>query len=235
MEDNLARATEAGLLFPPGAAWHYSIGIDVLGAVMMKAAGATLQEICERHVFKPLGITDTGFRVADETRLATPYANAAPDPIRVPEEHKQPFLPDLAPIRFSLARAFDRQGFQGGGTGMTGSADDVARILDTIRAGGAPILSKDSAAAMTTNQIGPLRVLFDPTGGTAFGFGGAILLNPTASGSALSPGSWQWGGVWGHSWFVDPARRLTIVNLTNTMPEGMLGQLPGDVVRAAIS
>jgi CubicO group peptidase (beta-lactamase class C family) len=235
MEEELARATEAGLTFPPGAMWLYSIGIDVMGAVMMKAAGATLHDICDQHVFKPLGITDTGFKVADRTRLATPYANAAPEPIRVPENYQQPFLPNLAPISFSLARAFDTKGFQGGGTGMTGSADDMARILDAVRAGGTPILSQASASAMMSNQIGPLRILFDPTGGAAFGFGGSILLDPAASGSPLSPGSWQWGGVWGHSWFVDPARRLTIVNLTNTMLEGMSGQLPRDVLAAVLA
>lgn len=232
MEEELRRAVEAGLTFPPGAAWLYSIGIDVLGAVMMKAAGLTLHQICDRHVFQPLRITDTGFKVADEKRLATPYSNDAPQPLRVPEEFKQPFLPNLAPISFSLARAFDTKGFQGGGTGMVGSADDVARILDTVRSGGGQVVSKASAAAMMSNQIGPLRIVFDPTGNTAFGFGGSILLNPAATGSPLSPGSWQWGGVWGHSWFVDPTRKLTIVNLTNTMPEGMIGQLPRDVLAA---
>jgi CubicO group peptidase (beta-lactamase class C family) len=234
MEENLARAVEGGLTFPPGAAWLYSIGIDVMGAVMMKAADATLHQICDRLVFQPLGITDTGFKVADEKRLATPYSNSLPEPIRVPEEFKQPFLPDLAPISFSLSRAFDTKGFQGGGTGMVGGADDVARFLDTIRSGGEPIISKESATAMLSNQIGKLRVLFDPTGNTGFGFGGSILLDPAASGSVLSPGSWQWGGVWGHSWFVDPVRRMTIVNLTNTMPEGMMGQLPRDVLAAAV-
>jgi CubicO group peptidase (beta-lactamase class C family) len=235
MEEELSRATAAGLAFPPGAAWLYSIGIDVMGAVMMKAAGKSLQDICDAYIFRPLKITDTGFKVADRARLVTPYSNAAPEPIRVPDEYKQPFLPNLAPISFSLARAFDTKGFQGGGTGMTGKADDMARILDAVRAGGAPILSQASAAAMMSNQIGPLRILFDPTGNTAFGFGGSILLNPAASGSLLSPGSWQWGGVWGHSWFVDPARKLTIVNLTNTMLEGMSGQLPRDVLAAVLA
>jgi CubicO group peptidase (beta-lactamase class C family) len=36
-------------------------------------------------------------------------------------------------------------------------------------------------------------------------------------------GTWSWGGVWGHSWFVDPAHDLTVALLTNTAIEGMLG------------
>jgi CubicO group peptidase (beta-lactamase class C family) len=111
---------------------------------------------------------------------------------------------------------------------------DIVRMLDAIRAGGAPILSEASTKRMMSNQIGPLRVIFDPTGNTAFGFGGSILLDPAASGSFLSPGSWQWGGVWGHSWHVDPARKTTIVNLTNTTLEGMVGQVVRDIQQAVV-
>ncbi len=71
---------------------------------------------------------------------------------------------------------------------------------------------------MRSNQIEPLRILFYPVDAR----------------SPLSPGSWQWGGVWGHSWHVDPTRKLTIVNLTNTTLEGMVGQMVRDVQQAAV-
>jgi hypothetical protein len=35
--------------------------------------------------------------------------------------------------------------------------------------------------------------------------------------------------VCGHSWFVDPQRRLTVVALTNTALEGLYGRFPIDV------
>lgn len=234
MEENLARITEAGLMFVPGTRWLYSVATDVLGAAMQKAGGATLGELVARYVTGPLNMKDTAFHVVDRARLAQPYANAAPEPIRVAEGYKQPWVPGLAPISTSLERAFDARGFQAGGVGMSGAALDIARFLDSIRSGGEPVVSPQTAAAMMTNQIGPLRILFDPTGTTAFGFGGAVALNPAATGSPLSPGTWQWGGVWGHSWYVDPVRQMTIVNLTNTMLEGMSGKLPRDVQIAAV-
>jgi CubicO group peptidase (beta-lactamase class C family) len=232
MEENLQRITAAGLAFQPGAMWVYSVAIDVLGAVMQKAANATLPDIVARLVTQPLGMKDTAFHVVDKDRLVQPYSNAPAGPIRIPEVFKQPFLPGLAPISFTLSRAFDSKGFPSGGAGMIGAADDIARFLDTIRSGGGPIVSPDSARAMMSNQIGDLRILFDPTGSTAFGFGGAIMLDPAKAASPLSPGAWYWGGVWGHSWFVQPARQTTIVCLTNTTLEGMSGQLPGDLVKA---
>jgi CubicO group peptidase (beta-lactamase class C family) len=234
MEENLQRISAAGLAFPPGAMWVYSVAIDVLGGVMQKAANATLQQIVEKHVTGPMNMKDTGFPVVDKDRLVQPYSNAPAGPIRVTDAFRQPFLPGLAPISFTLSRAFDAKGFQSGGAGMNGGADDIARFLDAIRSGGGPVVSKETATQMMSNQIGALRVLFDPTGSTGFGFGGAVMLDPAKAGSPLSPGSFYWGGVWGHSWFIDPARKMTILNLTNTMLEGMSGQLPGDVVRAAV-
>lgn len=234
MEENLARMIEAGLVFPPGAAWLYSVAIDVLGAVMMKAEGAHLEEVVKGYVSGPLAMSDTSFFVTDAARLVQPYSNAAPEPIRIEDGHRQAFVPMLAPINMSVSRAFNRNAFPAGGAGMNGTATDIVRFLDAIRACGDPILSQESTTAMMSNQIGPLRIMFDPTGNTAFGFGGSILLNPAASGLYLSPGSWQWGGVWGHSWHVDPARKTTIVNLTNTTLEGMIGQLVRDVQKAVL-
>lgn len=234
MEENLARITEAGLMFPPGSKWLYSVAIDVLGAVLQKAGGATLNDIVARHVTGPMDMKDTAFHVVDRARLAHPYADAAPVPIRITEGHKQPFVSGLAPISTSIERAFNTSSFPAGGAGMNGSALDIARFLDAVRAGGSPMVSQGTATAMMSNQIGSRRILFDPTGSTAFGFGGAVLLNPAETGSPLSPNTWQWGGVWGHSWFVDPVRRMTIVNLTNTTLEGMSGRLPRDVQIAAV-
>lgn len=234
MVEELRRISDAGLSFAPGTAWMYSTATDVLGALMEKAGGASLPAIIRRHVTGPLDMHDTAFHVVDRSRLAVPYADASPEPIRVPEVHLQPFMPGCAPISMTLSRAFDATGFPSAGCGMSGSAMDVARFLDGIRAGGAPIVSRETSHAMMSNQIGPLSLFFYPTGSTAFGFGGSILTDPAARESPLSAGSCAWGGVWGHSWFVDPARRMTIVNLTNTTLEGMTGQTTRDIVAAAV-
>lgn len=232
MEENLARICAAGLAFPPGSMWLYSVAIDVLGAILSKVEGTDVEGAVLRYVTGPLAMRDTSFFVTDEKRLVQPYSNALPEPVRIGDNFRQPFLPGCAPIRLGVSRAFNRRAFQGGGGCMNGKALDVVRFLDAIRAGGEPILSQETTRQMMSNQIGALRILFDPTGNTAFGFGGSVLLDPAASGSFLSPGSWQWGGVWGHSWHVDPARRTTIVNLTNTTLEGMSGQLVRDIQQA---
>jgi len=234
MEENLARIVQAGLSFPPGAMWLYSVAIDVLGAILAKVEGTDVEGAVKKYITGPMKMTDTSFFVTDASRLVQPYSNASPEPVRIGDGFKQPFVPGMAPINLGTSRAFSKTAFQGGGGCMNGKALDIVRMLDAIRAGGAPILSRETTQQMMSNQIGPLRIMFDPTGNTAFGFGGGILLDPAASGSFLSPGSWQWGGVWGHSWHVDPTRKLTIVNLTNTTLEGMVGQMVRDIQQAVV-
>jgi CubicO group peptidase (beta-lactamase class C family) len=42
----------------------------------------------------------------------------------------------------------------------------------------------------------------------------------------------QWNGAYGHKWFIDPANELTVVALTNTAFEGMVGRFTIDVRNA---
>ena len=65
--------------------------------------------------------------------------------------------------------------------------------------------------------------------GCGFGLGFSVLVDPARAGSPESPGTWRWGGAYGHSWFVDPARQLSVVALTNTLYEGMSGTFVVDL------
>lgn len=113
---------------------------------------------------------------------------------------------------------------------MVGTIDDVLQFVETIRLGGGPILSPQSARAMVTNAIGDIAV---PIKGWGFGLATAVLRSSSPTRTPLTPGSWQLGGAYGHNWFVDPSRRLTAILLTNTALEGMNGQV-GNSIRDAI-
>jgi CubicO group peptidase (beta-lactamase class C family) len=118
---------------------------------------------------------------------------------------------------------------------MIGNAPDMLRLLEAMRQGGAPILNADTASAMLSNQVGAVAGL-QP--GVRFGFGGALVVDPAAARSPQSPGTWYWSGVYGHTWFVDPVKKLTVVAMTNTALEGMSGAFPRavrDAVYASIA
>ena len=114
---------------------------------------------------------------------------------------------------------------------MVGTATDFLVFLEALRNGGAPLLKPESVEALTTNAISDLRVnAVEP--GWGFGLGVAVLKDPELAESPQSSGTWKWGGAYGHSWFVDPARRLSVVALTNTAVAGMNGPFPEAIVDA---
>lgn len=51
----------------------------------------------------------------------------------------------------------------------------------------------------------------------------------------LPSGLWSWGGVYGHSWAVDPKREVSYVLMTSTAVEGMNGQLSMELMAAALA
>jgi CubicO group peptidase (beta-lactamase class C family) len=171
-DDELARVVEAGLIYPPGAAWLYSVSMDVLGAVLEKAAGQTLPQIVAERVTRPLGMADTGFVVTDRTRLATAYADGTP-PVEMGEAFTVPFA-ELSGIRFAPGRAFDAGSFPSGGAGMVGTAGEFLTFLEAIRTGGGGIVSAETARGMMSNQTSDLAIVTNGPG-FGFGFGGAVL------------------------------------------------------------
>lgn len=175
IDENLRRLASVPLLYPPGNIWHYSLAIDVLGEVVARASHASLPKMIAQLVTGPLAMKDTTFSVSDATRLATAYADAEPQPVRMNDP--------------------------------------------------------ESIELMTKNAIGALPApSLDP--GWRFGLGFAVLEDPKPTASPRNPGSWRWGGVYGNSFWVDPAACLSVVALTNTAVAGMTGDFRDSVVRA---
>ncbi|AWK88416.1 serine hydrolase domain-containing protein [Azospirillum thermophilum] len=230
LEENLRRIASAPLLYEPGRGWSYSVATDVLGAVVERAGGAPLPDMVERLVTGPLGLRDAGFTAREPDRLAVPYADGSPRPVRMTTLQEMPFA--ASTILYSPPRALDPTAFPSGGAGMVGTAGDVLALLEALRTGGGPVLSRDGVRALVANAVGDRELGLIPPG-WRWGLGFPVLQDPAAAGTPQSAGTWQWGGVYGHSWFVDPARRLTVVALTNTAVAGMAGAFP-DGIRDAV-
>jgi CubicO group peptidase (beta-lactamase class C family) len=221
LEDNLRRLAGVPLQYAPGTGWGYSLSIDVLGAVLQAASGQALPALVRDLVTAPLGMHATAFHAEDAACLAVPYVNGAPAPHRLGEgEVVAPFA-ESAGIVFHPSRALDRDAFASAGAGMVGHAGDVLRLLETLRGGGAPLLPAALVAEMGRAQAGDFGPPDGP--GWGYGLGFAVLRDPAPTATPEAPGTWRWGGAYGHNWFVDPARELSVVALTNTLYEGMSG------------
>jgi CubicO group peptidase (beta-lactamase class C family) len=231
LEENLRRIAAAPLLYEPGTSWNYSVAIDVLGAVVAKAGGASLPEVVKRKVTQPLKMNDTAFIAQQPARLVTPYADGNLRPVRMTEPCALTF--GGGRIVCSLRRATDASAFPSGGAGMVGTIDDYFRFLEVLRNGGAPILTPETARLIAENAIGDIPVnTFPNPDAWGWSLGAAYLKNPSAAKTPQSIGTWQWGGVWGTNYFVDPQKKLTVICLTNTGVAGMVGEFPTALVNA---
>lgn len=228
LDENLRRLARAPLLYAPGTGWRYSLALDVLGRVVEKVTKLDLAGALHKLVTGPLGLKDTGFIASQPERLATPYADGKPAPVRMGARYQNPM--GAGTVDFSPARALDRSAYSSGGAGLVGTADDFVRFLEVIRSGGAPLLGRAMHAKILTSATGSLATLRGP--GWGFSLAAAVVEDPKAARTPMSAGSIEWGGAYGHSWWVDPSAGLSVVILTNTSFEGMSGKLPGDIKAA---
>jgi CubicO group peptidase (beta-lactamase class C family) len=95
----------------------------------------------------------------------------------------------------------------------------------------APILD-GSTTAMAVDEPG-----WDPAGagGPGWGFGllSGVLVDPELGHWPSHVGTLRWSGVWGNTWFIDPAAGITVVMLSNTALEGCVGgAFPQDVAES---
>ncbi len=193
----------------PGEAWVYGYNTDVLGCVVERASGQTLDEFIRSRITGPLKMKDTHFFLpaAQRERLAAVYGSDANGlSVRSPEGSKgQGHYIDGPRRNFA------------GGAGMVSTARDYARFLEMIRNGGAldgvRILSPRTVTLMTTNQSGTLHST------TGLGFGLGFETTDVYGANGLDGvGAYGWGGAYGSVYRVDPQLGLTLVFMIQLMP-----------------
>ena len=194
----------------PGEAWVYGYNTDILGCVVEKASGITLEEFIRTRITRPLRMNDTYFFVppAQRDRLVAVYASDSANRIaRAPNGAKGQGHYVEGP----------RRSFSGG-AGLVSTARDYARLLQMLLNGGeldgVRILSPQTVALMTTNQTGTLY----SADGEGFGLGFAILQRLGADNSLFSVGSFGWGGAYGSQYRVDPKQGIVLVFMLNQLP-----------------
>ncbi|MGV3616748.1 MAG: serine hydrolase domain-containing protein [Fimbriimonas sp.] len=196
------------LLHQPGERWMYNTGSDVLGVLIARASGQSLDAFLQERLFGPLGMKDTAFSVpADKLdRFATSYDT------NWQSGERQIYDPAVG------GKWSEPPTFPAGGGGLVSTADDFLAfgrmMLNGGKHGRERILSRLSVEAMTTNQLTPdQRVgteLFLQNRGWGFGVGVVQERDATAA----IPGRFGWDGGLGTSWSSDPKEELVGVLLT---------------------
>ena len=205
----LRRLGTLPLVHHPGEGWMYSMGADVLGALLARASGQPLEQVLQERVFDPLGMVDTGFVVPAEKldRLPPAYTR---DPgggelhVYDPgswgsEWRERPTYPSAA-------------------GGLVSTADDLLAFGRLLLAGGRAgddwLLTRQSVAAMTTDQLSPAAragIRFFPGFFDQHGWGFGLAVTPS--------GRFGWDGGLGTSFWADPTSGT--IGLLMTQRSGM--------------
>ena len=218
LSEMMERLAKLPLLCQPGAEWNYSVSTDVLGALVEVISGMPFDRFLQERIIGPLGMTDTGFHVAEGQghRLAANYMAG--------EGGKLTLIDDPKTSRFLKPRTL----FSGGG-GLVSSARDYLRFADMLRrkgeVDGIRLLGRKTVEYMTRNHLGgdmaergQPRFSESSYAGVGFGLGFSVMLDPAKAGVIGSPGEYAWGGAASTAFWVDPVEDMIVILLTQLTP-----------------
>ncbi len=189
----------------PNSGFIYSdINFEVLGELVHRVSGQPLDRYCAEHIFKPLGMRDTGFNPPLSLRNRIAPTLYTPQKQRCGEAHD--------PSCFNM-------GGVAGHAGLFSTADDLAvfaqMLLNKGTYQGRKILSPKSVELMTIPQSPPgmKRVR---------GFGWDLEAPFFSNREDLSPlGAYGHLGYTGTALWIDPVTDTYIIVLTNRVyPDG---------------
>lgn len=211
------RAATVPLIAEPGTKWSYSMGLDVMAAVVEKAAGQPFENFVQARLFTPLKMTSTYWTVpgGEVGRFATNYVFMG--------DAMVPFDPAATSVYLQPPS------FPYGGAGLVSSARDYDRFLHMLQNGGeldGVRVMKAETAALAMSNLLPPGVTFEGvgggTGGTqaqvpmGYGAGGSVYLADNPAGA--SKGTYGWGGAAGTIAWVDPTRKMRGTVMVNYFP-----------------
>jgi methyl acetate hydrolase len=209
------------LAFEPGERWEYGVNIDWVGLIVEAVSGQKLDAYVQEHITGPLGMQDIGFTTSPEQRArqVSVHQRLADGSLQ-PQPLETPFTPE----------------FWAGGGGLYSTAGDYLTLLQAILHEGAfngtRILQAETVARMSRNQIGGLEagilkttaparstdVDFFP--GLSLKWGLGTMINAQSGPNGRSAESLTWAGIFNTHYWIDPARRLAAVLMTQVLPFG---------------
>lgn len=196
----------------PGERFVYGYATDILGVLVERVSGVSLDEFLRTRILEPLKMRDTHFYLpqSKRNRLAVVYSaredggiERAPDPGDMVGQGAYVDGP--------------RRSFSGG-AGLLSTAGDYARFLQMLLNGGeldgVRLLSPKTVELMTADHIGERY----GRPGEGFGLGFSVVEDLGARGLPGSVGEYGWGGAYHSHYWVDPREELVVVYFTQLIP-----------------
>lgn len=202
----------------PGTAWDYGPSVNIQGYIVEKLSGKPLDVYFDDHIFRPLGMVDTGFWTPEDKAARVVAINTYAEGKIVPS----------APTNRVTTT---KPSFLAGSGGLMSTAEDYWRFAQAMLDGGVlngkRILREDTVRLMRTNVIAPTAKvdLYGPSQeGIGFGMDFAIVMDPQRAGTPQGLNTFYWGGAFGTWFWIDPTNDLVFVgmiqNVNGSTPTG---------------
>jgi CubicO group peptidase (beta-lactamase class C family) len=197
----------------PGTRWEYSVASDVLARLVELLSGQRFDDFIQSRILGPLEMVDTHFVVPTQKlpRLAVMYAGADPAHPMAPGLKRSPDWPYPGAFTVPVPSL-------SGGAGLTTTLGDMVALLRSLLPGGTTLLKPETIALMMSNQL-PAGVTIrfpsvGPVPGKVFGLGGALTLTPGRFDPPGSAGEFEWGGIGGTHWWINPRHNIAGIAMT---------------------
>src|ERR1700744_3017372 len=190
LSDAMSRLGSMPLFFQPGTSWKYGLNMDVLGCLIEKWSGMSLEDFFEKRICQPLGMKDTWFNLPPEkgSRLVNFFQGDSTGMIKKP--------PSVFGGPLDMNYPLQKTDYFSGGGGLSSALYDYAIFLQMLLNGGeyngVRLLSRDAVRLMTMNQIGDLHPnIGEHAAVNSFGFGFFIVSDEGSKYGALHAGSYS--------------------------------------------
>ena len=207
------------LMFDPGTRWEYGIGIDWVGRIVETTSGQKLGAYMQEHIFAPLGMDSTSFRLtpAQRQKQAGMHARGQDGSLQV-----------------TAMEIEQEPEFEMGGGGLYSTAQDYIRLTQMLLNEGSlndnQILQAETVHLMAQNHIGALDVTafktvapdlsndanFYPEQAQKWGL--SFLINTEQTAQGRSSASLAWAGLANTYFWIDPKKHITGIFLTQILP-----------------
>lgn len=209
------RSIATPLVNDPGTVWEYGVNTDWLGLVVEKLTGQTLGQVLRERVYGPLRMDDSSF---------APSAEQSARLLRVMQRQADG---SLAPSPLDTPSTTE---FDSGGGGSYGTIQDYGRFVQAWLADGAGVLKPATVHMALQNQIGSIRLpelmksmvpeLSNDVPGLPFpqSWGLGFHLTLVDLPGLRSHGTGDWAGVFNSYYWIDRARGIGGVLMTQLLP-----------------
>ncbi len=203
------------LAYEPRTRYLYSLGHDVLAAVVEVVSGQKYSEYLKDNIFSPLGIKDFYFHWEDDKDISS----------RICAMHTGVFGTDkIIPDDGMFSDSFKfTKNYESGGAGLAGTVDAYSIFIDALSNGGVGacgtrILSEESIKMFTipytTGKMSE-DFSFACKLGYEYGLGFRVLVDENASKSPV--GEFGWDGAAGAYALIDPINNISIFYAQHVM------------------